>query len=518
MIVITIGGKMVQDQPLSMPAGINFFEMTTGAAKYGYGKFLLKREDYDALVGNAGDESAQTSDPCGGSGGSGGGSGGSGSGGDCVGPFVLLMQDDADANQRVQFNVIIAGAIPYSTPVSSHDDTTKDMSAVLVYDMRCKQYDPKGATYNVQVQDFAFTFDNQVIFYPASLNASAEYTWDQVVADFGMIVQATLPAWKPRNLIWDGVSLARIKDDIAGQLFMVMGWNWTTEVSTAYAPTFMEAVNSTLIGQIEPRRIAGHPTGRDNCRLPGRFEVTFKTVGGGDQADPDSRTYTNIQFPGNGDANASCALHVGEYIGTYRSGTLLNQGELNSVACDIAARAWAFISAPIDEYQFAGIWPFFPDGAIRKIRWDNRPSPYGSKTSLSINNDKDYRPLDEFQHVTELQGDMKVGGLGDVNSSISQSTRSYVWKRNVRLLFPVKLEKTSGDGGSSTTMPTWQYDVLNLDEEVLVRNAQPLWARAIGFFNQAVRGTAFWDTDGRCVLWQADEIEPAQICMSGSGT
>ena len=111
---------------------------------------------------------------------------------------------------------------------------------------------------------------------------------------------------------------------------------------------------------------------------------------------------------------------MGEYIAARPIlGAWANQATLDTVANDMAARYMAFISQPFGQFEFAGIWKFKPDGGIRGIKWEcNRQ---GVRTTVRINDEKDWSPLLSLANATEAAANQLVVGLGNTSGAAVNS-------------------------------------------------------------------------------------------------
>jgi hypothetical protein len=414
---ITLGGKTVYDCPgETQVPNANTFVMHTGAARYGVGRFLMVQSDYQTLQDSATD-----------------------------GTVELIMQSglDSDADQQLKIKVFLAGFQPVST---SAWDENVHMGLAIVFDLRCTLYNPVRKGYNVQKQGFTYTGANPD-FYASTLNSSSEWTWSDLLTDMELnnLPWPNLPSWKPRNIIFDNVPTCRAIDELAAKLFYIIGYDFAVTTGTspsniathqtfAFAPGINSSRNTTLLEKASNFVIGGKEAFRNSKRLPATYRVTFP-VQNNDSDDPfTNRVYTKDVTTGVGIGVHQ--LHVGEYVAIRDGSAWKNQTELDAVAANLAIRALAQQRTTFDEREYAGIWPFHPDGAIRGIRWISDAK--GARTYIRLNNDEDFSPIENLRRANEQASNQLVIGYG---SSIVAATVT-----GSRMV-----SGGSGGGGS----PTW---------------------------------------------------------------
>jgi hypothetical protein len=91
-------------------------------------------------------------------------------------------------------------------------------------------------------------------------------------------------------------------------------------------------------------------------------------------------------------------------------------------------------------------------------------------------------------------------------------------------LFPVKLEKTSGENGDDEKAASWTYKVTDaLTDEKLEENVDPTasphqWKRSnIGALTAATFGYAHYDNDNKIVLGWINETPELSVCFEEEG-
>ncbi len=395
MNTITLGGKTVYDPPIDV-GWVNHFTMHSGAARYGVGRFCMLRGDYDAIAND-------------------------------VVTVQLVMK--ADQGTGLTLTVVLAGAVPLSTAVGT--STAGDMVEVIVFDQRARQLSAASKAYNVQVDGFPVAGDDNRRYYPSTLlGGTTAWPWSGVISDMGLgsgQVKGTLPSWTPRNLIFDAVAQNRSLDDVAARLFMICGYDHQNNQVLLYDPGQQATGQAAMLTRAEPTRIGGRQTARNLNRLPGEYLVNFRAYS---PTSPDpyaARAYTSSQSNDVGDGSYTQPLPVGEYVAAVAGdGSFPESSTLDSVAADMASRALAMQRLIPDEREFAGIWPFQPDGQVRGIRWisDRR----GARTIVRMNNDQDFSPLDETRRAVEAVTNHLVAGLGSSNAAASPG--------GARMLYP----------------------------------------------------------------------------------
>ena len=416
MNTITLGGKTVYDVPRDA-LGTNYFLMHTGAARYGFGQFCLSRTDYDALA------TATAAD----------------------GFTTLIMQSGDDSAQSLTLPVVLAGARPMQTGLG--EDTSLDMVWATVFDKRCKLRSTVRGAFNCQKEGFPLNGSDAPIFYTSTLNGSSEWTWtnaleaaplEMVAAQFSGSILPT--SWKPRNLIFDQIPKANAIDQVAGMLYAVVGFDWTTGKVILYPPDTMTTANGTVKTAAEVNKIAGRATVRHSMRYAGVYKATFRSVNL-DADDPfTNRAYEKSTTVAGGDSGVTQPLFIGEYVAIRRSSAWVNQAELDIVAADMASRASLSQRASLDERKYAGIWPFKPDGAIRGILWESGRK--GATTTIRLNDDRDWSPMDDTKRAIEAVSNSLVIGLGATGTAVGQGGQRYVW-------------------GAGATLPTGEYQYMS---------------------------------------------------------
>lgn len=445
---ITLGGKVVYDPPSNVPPTFNQFTIFTGASRYGFGEFILKKSDYDAMIAGASSDKiydlVMSCDAPPNASGS-GGSGGVGSGA-CAAAL-------ADAGRKITIKVVVGGARIISDPVTASSGSSAErIVGVSVFDLRCRFNTPITAAYNVQKQGPLYDGSTPK-FYESTLNGSSEWTWTAMLTDleFSAVSSfANLPTWKPRNYIFNGIPIGRVYDEVAADLFYVLGYKWCAQTSdagaaiSAYQPNQMDGQNATLLIQAAKSRIGGDLSFRPDERFPSAYRVTFPRITTDDDTvDPYTNpTYEKTITVNSLGKNGTEPLHCGRYAAAQVSGALVNQSELDAVAADLAPRAYAALASQFGEREYAGLWPFVPDGYIRGVKWINDRN--GARTFIRLNNERDFSPLVDMWRANQQAANQMVIGMGSARVATTPS--------GARTLFT-----RGGSGGSGGTVPTGSY-------------------------------------------------------------
>ena len=389
----TLGGYPIYDPPRDFNRVTNCMEMHTGASRYGVGKFLMLASDYRAMISDASDAKGVVE--------------------------LILKSDQGDG---IDFNVQVAAAAPLSTATAQpNSSSANDVVEVTVYDLRCKLYAPVTKSYNCTKPNFKD-------YYASTLTGGSPWAWRDVIDDVASVTNlATMPSWTPQNLIFDGVPTVRVVDDVAARLFLVASARDTS--ISLNNPGYISSANNTLLTKAAPYLIGGGDTERNPARIPGVVRVTFKVYDADNEDDPFvNRAYTKDVTTTLAGADSSYiqALHCGERVAVYSGGSFTNSSDLDTVAADMAARATAFMAVDIKEQKYAGIWPFFPDGAIRGVRWVSDAD--GAYTVIRFNHDCDFDVMP--RRFNELVSNQLVVGLAGTNTSVTASGQRRVWAHN----------------------------------------------------------------------------------------
>lgn len=388
----TIGGYPIYNPPNARVCP-NCFEMHSGAARVGWGRFCMRQEDAAALIGTG------ESDP----------------------EVVLHLEADQDSGapgDGLDLNVVIAAAAPLSPDTSGAAD--KSMVEVVVYDQRyAKMMSKVREAYNCARPESLATSPAASRFYSDTLNAGAEHTWSSLWSDLAGLSHTGLPTWKPRNIIADDVPIPRAIDDTAARIFFIVGYDHAANAYELFLPGFMDPFNAELKGRAVEVGSGGE-TQRSTGRLPANIVVAFRINDQDNANNPWVNRFHEVTVAVGG-AGPDMVLHVGEYVAVRRAAVIQNSAELTAVANDIAARAFDALTATFETREYAGIWPFFPDGAIRGIRWTSDKA--GARTTIRLNNDQDWSPIAELRRVFELASNQALHGLGEaaVTSAPSKS-------------------------------------------------------------------------------------------------
>lgn len=392
----------VYDPPSREPglSRVNWFKQQTGASNYGKGEILMLELDYTAAV--AGSNAA-------------------------YGAAVLNMS--SNQGDDITKDVEIVGASPYST--GPNED--QNLVCVQLVDFRFNYTDTVSDGYNVQEQGFPFTSAPAPVYYPSTLNSGSAWTWAQVINDIDSSLSLPVAvAWKPRNLIFDSVPICKAVDSIAAKLFLVVGLsddqlnlNTPGVMSGNNEIAFDNALNG--LGSDPPALIDGDDSSRNPARLPSSYDVIFPAFNA-DSTDP----FVKRQYiksintgAGNADPQFSMPLAAPGYIALWQGGAWVDSGTNDAVASAIAAAAFTFQSQPFACYEFAGIWDFELDGAIREVEW-YQDAQCRMRTRITQGNRVDYCPTDR-PNAMEFVSNQLVEGLGGTQTGLDNAGVRYVF-------------------------------------------------------------------------------------------
>lgn len=398
---VTLGGKPIFDDPGFV--GCNYFCSHAGASRYGVGFFVMMRSDFDALIAEIGSSSQSQT-------------------------FPLIMQSEQGPGLNIQ--VVVAGAEPQSVVaarVDSFGNHPSDLMRVKVVDQRALMFTPIAKSYNTMSQDGGgFSWDavhNSANCYPSTLISGFEtWTWIEIIDDispnFGDLnfPANTGPTWIPYNLTWDQIPLARLVDAIMSRLYYVVGWDIVNNKWTCNIPGVLSPGNNTIFNNAKPANIAGGVGKRNLSRAPSKLLVGFRSFNADNITDPYDttggyvRTKTYVENVNPQGVGPEQPLACGSAIAIWSGGAFVNDTQLQAIADDLAPRAFRAMTVPPGQYEFAGIWPFSPDGQIRGIMWVSDSE--GARTVIRINNDRDFIPIDDLRRVMETWSNQLITGIG----------------------------------------------------------------------------------------------------------
>lgn len=389
----------VYDDPLDNIPGGNCICTYSGGNRFGIARFLMLRSDYTAMAGYAG------------------------SGGE-------VRIDMYDGTTTLTFYFILVGALSYSSAFggssASIGDQERDMVEAVLFDKRCLKALGINKAYNVQKDGLSVDSNDSLEFYSTTLSNNNQWSWSGALTNTsvydGSSVPST-PAWKPRNLIFDGIPSSRVLDVFAAHLGWIVGYDYATEKYTLWTPDQQHASNAAALdyGYL----LSGGLTQRHSARLPSAYTVQFPAKDL-DNADPfTNRRYTKSVSTGGGNPGVDYTLHIGNYVAIWKDGAWYNQTELDAVATDVAAREFAKASVPIGEFELIGLRNVRLDGRVRGIKWVNDCN--GARTIIRFNDERDFNPMQDLQRLTETISNQLVIGGGSTIVGLTMGGTRIVW-------------------------------------------------------------------------------------------
>ncbi len=347
----TIGGKVVLDPEGSDPS-VNWFYSSTGAGRYGYGVFLISVEDYGALraVGET--------------------------------PVPLILKDHR--GQQISMSVIVLGCTSYSGKVSE-SSTVSGVVLVTVADLRIRKTEVIDDRFNLQNLDAS---GDEASFFEDTINGENPWTWEEMLAAMDLPELEEPPSWNPRNVSIAGWQEHRVVDWISANLFLVVGWDWSTGQFSFNVPGVPTAANLTKYNLAKSQLyLAGGSIAKNTRRLPSGYTVSFQGYEPG-ESDTVGRSY-QIGIVGTGQG-ASQPISIGSYTPIWMDSEWKEQDTLDEIAEDIVARFEEFIRVETATYVFSGIVPIHPDGKIREIVWKSNKG--GATTTVAEGTMFDWEP------------------------------------------------------------------------------------------------------------------------------
>lgn len=390
----------------------------------------------------------------------------------------------------VTIPVLLGGAEPIVQ--AANNDNSIDFMRVVVYDLRAASF-LLQKSYNVVQDGFPFS-SSTPICYSSTLKSSNPWTWAQLINDMGVCRMdpqnpqpSNLPTWTPYNLIFDNIPALDALDDVAGQIFMVVGFDYTQQfpyalqlfnplpyTSSQFGSNNSGGTGQTLIGVIgSPPNVkipdygfqanadlmtqanlqgviingvppAGDGESERNLgRLPGQISVTFPGSGGTDPYGA-QRFYIKLTATGQGSMDFIVPLHIGNVIAGWNGSAWANQSALDAIAKDMVPRAVAWMNQPYGQGELGGIWPFKPDGIFRQIEWVSDEE--GARTIVSGGNRFDWLPYKSLEDPIGLVSKQEVLAYGSGITGVTQSGVKFV----------------TGGGGSLNSLGQYQYQVFQM--------------------------------------------------------
>jgi hypothetical protein len=442
--------------------------MHAGVSRYSIGWFVLTRKDFNDLI-----QGISPGNP------------------NQVFPLVFT----SNQGPGLTLQVIIAGAEPLSTSTGNAGNVGQqvtDMMRVKVIDQRALLFTPVTKSYNVMSQPFGWdTANSQPYYYSQTFKTgTTPWTWAQIVADITScpVMPAGAPTWTPNNLLWDNVPLAQLIDNLMSRVYYVVGWDIATDTLTCNVPGTMNVANTALFNQAMATCVlAGGKGTRNLSRAPAAFKVGIQASNADSPNNPFdlsggyTRTYTSTVTVNADSPGITQPLAVGEAIAIWSGGMWANSSDLSSIANDIAPRAYTAMTCDEAQWEFAGIWPFSPDGAIRGVKWVSDAGK--AKTVIRINNDRDFMPLDDLRRVMETWSNQLLTPLGNSNVGMdSGSGARQTWANLSGAQFATLVDDMSGGNASTPTgYAAYKYNLFDfLTGNQVASGLSPTTARPMG--------------------------------------
>ncbi|MGD0767462.1 MAG: hypothetical protein ABSB42_04480 [Tepidisphaeraceae bacterium] len=476
---ITLGGKTVYDPP---PGGrpTNVMTMYTGGSRYGIGRFLMLVDDFNALMEDT---------PAG----------------------MVTLEMKGAPGPGISFSVCLAAAIPYVTGPTASDGNTAstqsfaNMVEAIVFDNRWQLTDPITCALNVHQQGFPYSGTGSSatpIYYPKTTNNGTAWNWSDVCTQLNVdpdIPDPVPSSWKPRNMIFDNVAEGKVLDDVAGQLFLVVGFSDNSYTTTDFynpgqstgGSSQSDSGNTQTLQDASNYIIQGQDWIRNDSRFPSKVGVTFKVNNQDNPFDPysdisddptsgnNTRCYeVDVSQPGEGGSqNFTLPMMYGNFVAIRSGGSVTNTSELSTVANDVGGRYYTMTQLKMSEKKYAGIWPFVPDGLVRGVQWVSDAK--GAVTTVRFNDQRDFCPAMEPMRAVESISNQLVIGMGTTNTaSTPQGSRLLFGTGELVLVAIIGAESgggyykgsilygvsNGGNGGSNGNPPG--FDTFQLQSQV----------------------------------------------------
>lgn len=408
---ITLGNQNVLSVPPGHPtAGVNYLELTGRADRRfpNRGAFLMTRSAYQDL----GKLSNQIERP-------------SAARGKGLPQCQLIMKGQFGGGLDIPVTII--GATPFSLATSfkggaggrTFGNDNKDTVLVHVTVDLAWTYD-YGAFdgyWNIQVPGYHYNQDDEPVFEFASLNeetGSIPFTWEEIVTNLSQaddFFQAGNPTWQPRNLDLRNIRFGDLVDYLANLVYGVPGRRWITNGNEdvfpsfgiaplddghhwIYAPDQVSDENAAMLSAAEGSndlvgvnaRDGGGVDQRANNRypkvirvhLPRAERVTIYRPATNTESDDVGNNFNAWEWVLNYIDPAAGAnawgfedIYCHHYVKVTKEDTVedYENSDMVAFAQDMAKRRIAWLKAVPETRRYKGIWPFHPDGRIRRIRW-----------------------------------------------------------------------------------------------------------------------------------------------------
>ena len=415
----------------------NSFEMRVGGLP-SFGRFLITRDNWNTIAANG-----------------------------KVAASLKMTGSLSDGTETsITIPVQIGGVVPLSKALLN---APSDILQIVLYDNRYLNLTNILATDSSAWNCYSPANTGQTVatnrFYASTINGTATYTWTDIFTAVGLhYLPGTIPTWTPENVLFDNLNVARAADVLARRLCYMIGWY--DNLYLLYAPGTSNPDNQKLFAQLATatstayKVTGGSSLNRLPLRAPGTLHLRCAVYDSDNTSDP----YKNVWYEKTytvtgGDPRQDVTVTIPEMFVAYTSGAFANTTNADAAMADISARIIANLTAPMFEYEFAGLWPFSPDGYFRSVRWIN--DHQGPRTVVRINQDQNNDCLGPDMQYPEQQRAASVFGLGMTAHTGAGGTVLAGPPPVSNPLVKLMQDNGSGHEGDATTACDFTYSLLN---------------------------------------------------------
>lgn len=388
----SIGGKPIYDAPRGDRQS-NWFECSDGSMP-GVGRVLVRASDWEALT----DDGSLT--------------------------LKLWQRDSTEqwpSDPTLELPVRVHAAMPFLQGLVSSSDDGAFVELHLM-DSRFGRAHASTIRQAFNVQKAGLPYDgSDPVHYPATTNAGVEWTWADLAAAVGVSASGySFPSVRPRNVVFDGCSLAEASDRVASILHARLAFDWASGTLALMGTGESTAANDALWAEMSNGPALCATARFNDRRYPASLRFQFRVANAG--ADPyaaDSRWYSKTLPTGYGPAGTVRAVDVGYWFGRDAGGSVSNSAELDAVAAFLLAANVLDRVDPVGDAKRAGIWPFKPDGKFRRVLWTF--DAHELSTTVRMNADMpiraearrksvEHEPVGDAFSARTIDGRVQMGG------------------------------------------------------------------------------------------------------------